>query len=125
MDAQRKGYSSAARRIARKRFVERHVRPRESDVILDIGCGTADIPEYLPASTRYVGMDMSESYVAAARRRWGTRGTFRVDLAEEIETVAYPARVVHRPGEPAHMLQSGMICVALITRLHAIEAYSP
>jgi len=36
-------------------------------------------------------MDMSESYVAAARRRWGTRGTFRVGLAEEIETMDIPA----------------------------------
>lgn len=47
--------------------------------VLDIGCGTARLLESIPASVppvRYVGFDMSKTYLAAARRRYGSRGEF-------------------------------------------------
>jgi SAM-dependent methyltransferase len=43
--------------------------------VLDVGCGTADLLDYLP-NVDYVGFDLSSDYVAAARRRFGERGQF-------------------------------------------------
>ncbi len=57
--------------------VQRYVRPRAGDKILDCGCGPADVLEYLP-DVDYVGVDISEDYIKSARRRFGNRATFRV-----------------------------------------------
>jgi SAM-dependent methyltransferase len=46
--------------------------------VLDIGCGPVDILEYLPPEIDYHGFDISESYIDAARARFGQRGTFSV-----------------------------------------------
>jgi len=43
--------------------------------ILDVGCGTAQILEYLPDCT-YVGLDFSERYLESAQRRYGDRAIF-------------------------------------------------
>lgn len=60
---------------ARTQFVKRHVRPREGDKVLDIGCGPADIMEFLPP-VDYIGFDASARYIAAAQQRFGNRGRF-------------------------------------------------
>lgn len=51
---------------------------RPGDRVLDIGCGTADILDYLPADIDYHGFDLSEEYVSAARARFGAKGKFAV-----------------------------------------------
>lgn len=51
---------------------------RSGDRVLDIGCGPADILDYLPESIGYTGFDISERYIAAAKRRYGERGKFAV-----------------------------------------------
>jgi SAM-dependent methyltransferase len=56
-------------------YVDTYVRPRPGDRILDIGCGTGDILNYLPPSD-YCGMDISAQYIEAARNQFGGRGTF-------------------------------------------------
>ena len=66
----------------RRVYVRDHVRPCAGDAILDVGCGPADVLEYLPAVC-YHGIDLSERYIDAARRKYGDRATFRVvDVAE-------------------------------------------
>jgi SAM-dependent methyltransferase len=50
--------------------------------VLDIGCGPADILGYLP-SVEYTGFDASESFIAEAKRRWGTRGKFTCGTVEQ------------------------------------------
>ncbi|MBK8535845.1 MAG: methyltransferase domain-containing protein [Candidatus Competibacteraceae bacterium] len=60
---------------ARTRFVKEHIRPQEGDKILDIGCGPADILEFL-LLVNYVGFDASARYIAAAQKRFGPRGRF-------------------------------------------------
>jgi SAM-dependent methyltransferase len=65
-------------------WVATYVRPGEHARILDIGCGPADLLQFLPAGVTYVGFDLSADYVTAAKARWGSRGTFvceRVDDA--------------------------------------------
>jgi SAM-dependent methyltransferase len=58
-----------------REFVERYVRPREGDAVLDLGCGPGDVFELMP-QVRYLGIDVSGNYVAAARRRFGERARF-------------------------------------------------
>ncbi len=59
-----------------RRLITEYVRPTPGSRLLDIGCGTAALLEHVPASVAYHGFDLSERYVAAARRRWGARGQF-------------------------------------------------
>jgi SAM-dependent methyltransferase len=58
-------------RGARAEIASRYIRAREGDSVLDIGCGPADILQYLP-SVSYVGADLNAQYLAAARRRFST-----------------------------------------------------
>ena len=60
---------------ARSILVHEHIRAREGLSVLDIGCGMADVLDFLP-EVRYTGFDASASYIAAAKRRFGNRGTF-------------------------------------------------
>lgn len=56
-------------------YVRTHLRPRLGDRVLDIGCGPADILEFLP-DVEYTGFDPSERYVKWAIARYGSRGRF-------------------------------------------------
>lgn len=56
-------------------FVNRYVRPKDGNTILDIGCGPADIVEYLP-KVDYWGFDISEEYIRKAKIKYGQRGRF-------------------------------------------------
>jgi SAM-dependent methyltransferase len=68
---------------SRERYVRDFVRPFPGCRILDIGCGPGDILEYLPQSIgAYAGFDMNPGYIEAARRRWGSRGSFRCERVE-------------------------------------------
>lgn len=58
-----------------RRAVVEQLSPEPGNRFLDIGCGAADILEYLPDVT-YLGFDQSERYIERARRRWGDRGSF-------------------------------------------------
>jgi len=75
-------YSLFARLIGatsgRKIYIERHIRPRPGDRILDIGCGPADILEVLP-EVDYHGFDLSPQYIDSARQRFGSKGQFHVE----------------------------------------------
>lgn len=59
----------------RASYAREFVAARPNDRILDIGCGPADILEYLP-KVDYHGFDMNPAYIASARRRFGERGSF-------------------------------------------------
>lgn len=61
----------------RRTLVTQHLRPKLDDVIVDIGCGPAEILNYLPP-VRYFGFDVNPAYIEAARRRYSGRGEFRV-----------------------------------------------
>ena len=57
-------------------YVERYLRLGQGFRVLDIGCGPAAILEYLPENVTYIGFDLSQPYIEAARQRYGDRGTF-------------------------------------------------
>jgi SAM-dependent methyltransferase len=54
---------------SRRLFVDRYLRVKEGETVLDIGCGTADILEYIP-SVSYTGYDTSAEYIAACQQRY-------------------------------------------------------
>lgn len=77
-----KAYSWFARIMGanqgRRLYIDRYIRPRVGDRILDIGCGPADILEALP-EVEYHGFDLSADYIESARKRFGARGHFHVE----------------------------------------------
>jgi cyclopropane fatty-acyl-phospholipid synthase-like methyltransferase len=56
-------------------FVDTYVKPGPNDKLLDIGCGPADILDFLPG-VEYYGFDQDKSYIDAAKKRFGNRGRF-------------------------------------------------
>jgi SAM-dependent methyltransferase len=68
---------------ARETYVREYLRPEPGERVLDVGCGPGDVLAYLPELT-YIGVDLSEKYVAAARNRFGTRGEFRCQDVSEL-----------------------------------------
>jgi SAM-dependent methyltransferase len=59
----------------RRYIVEHFVRAQPGARVLDIGCGTAEILDFLPA-VEYVGFDISAQYIESARSRYGQSGQF-------------------------------------------------
>src|SRR4051794_5347751 len=70
-----------------RRFLEDHVKPREGERILDLGCGPAEILQLMP-DVRYVGYDLNPAYIEEARRRYGDRGEFHAAAVEDVELPA-------------------------------------
>jgi SAM-dependent methyltransferase len=66
----------------RKEIAKHYIRPQNGMKILDIGCGTGDILDYLPG-VDYVGIDPSESYISSAIHKFGDRGAFHAGRAED------------------------------------------
>lgn len=58
---------------SRKRLIEKYVQPKKDALILDIGCGTGAILDFLPKEINYVGIDISEQYIKQAKRRYCDR----------------------------------------------------
>jgi cyclopropane fatty-acyl-phospholipid synthase-like methyltransferase len=61
------------------------IRPFPGMRILDLGCGPAEILDSLPEDVAYTGYDMSAEYIAAAKAKFGARGTFHCRLLEQAE----------------------------------------
>ena len=59
----------------RRAIVERFIRPKAGDRVLDIGSGTSAILEYMP-DVQYVGYEPNPKYVESARSHFGIRGEF-------------------------------------------------
>lgn len=68
-------------------YVEKYIKPREDDFILDIGCGPAEILEHLPR-VKYYGFDLSSKYIDEAKKRYGDRGYF---FCQEVNEATAPA----------------------------------
>lgn len=59
-----------------RRLVADFIRPVPGLRVLDVGCGPAEILGELPDDVSYLGFDLSDKYIEAARKRWGARGAF-------------------------------------------------
>ena len=65
-------------------FIEQYIRPQPKDRILDVGCGTGSTVGFLPEGIAYIGVDLSPDYIAAAKRQFGDRASFRVGDVNEL-----------------------------------------
>ena len=61
--------------VAWRTLLAEYVIPAPGDKILDIGCGPADVLNYLP-SVNYTGLDISPEYICSAKKRFGSKGRF-------------------------------------------------
>lgn len=64
--------------------VRDYVRPEPGARVLDLGCGPGELVPYLEG-VRYVGVDMSDAYIARARDAFGDRAEFRVGDATSLD----------------------------------------
>ena len=62
---------------SRRILIDEYMRPRPGNRILDIGCGTGAILNFLPQGIDYLGVDLNPEYVASATRQHGGRARFR------------------------------------------------
>ena len=74
----------------RKLFVRDFIKPLPTMNVLDIGCGPADILEYLPA-VNYWGFDISVAYIQHATSRFGAKGKFSCKMLTEEDLKELPA----------------------------------
>ena len=63
--------------------------PKPGDRVLDIGCGTGAILEFLP-NVEYFGFDMSPHYIAYARKMYGDRGRFKQERLNQVSIANIP-----------------------------------
>lgn len=54
----------------RKIYCRDYLKVKDDDRILDIGCGPANMVEYLPKDIDYVGFDDSNLYIEAAKKKF-------------------------------------------------------
>ncbi|MBL8792437.1 MAG: class I SAM-dependent methyltransferase [Planctomycetia bacterium] len=97
------GYRTFIRAIGggyRTVYLRDYVRPLAGQRVLDIGCGPGDVVAYLPA-VDYVGIDMDERYIRAARSRFGGRGEFRCQSVAGL--------VVDEPGSYDLVMANGLL----------------
>ena len=65
----------------RKTLAKEHIRARQSDRILDIGCGPGSMVPYLPSS-EYFGFDANPDYIQRAQKRF-PEAHFTCDRVDE------------------------------------------
>lgn len=68
---------------ARKWLAQNFWKCRSGEKIVDIGCGTGEVLNFLPNDVKYVGFDISEKYIKLAQERYDERAQFLVGTAHE------------------------------------------
>lgn len=81
---------------------------QDGDVLVDVGCGTAEILRFLPNNISYFGFDLSPEYISSAERRFGARGTFHCrDITELPENEIPPCDIAISFGVLHHLSDDG------------------
>ena len=87
--SQAKGYRLIQQAVGSPRLwqflYQTHIQPLAPIKILDLGCGPADILQYLPSTTEYLGVDENESYLNYAAKKHPT-AHFEYGRIEDLRT---------------------------------------
>ena len=59
-----------------RRFIHEMVMPMPGERVLDVGCGVGASLRYMPDTVDYLGVDISEAYIARAKADYGLLGKF-------------------------------------------------
>lgn len=73
----------------RELYIREYIQPTDQSCVLDIGCGTGEILDFLPASVKYHGYDLSYEYIQAANERYGRRGHWHCASVSDMEVKEY------------------------------------
>jgi len=106
----------------RQDFVDNYVKPSSNDTVLDIGCGTADILNFLPANIRYFGYDQSEAYISHAKQKYGNRGKFQNALVDSLALESLPSMDIVLASGLIHHLDDKQVNTLLETAKSALSA---
>jgi SAM-dependent methyltransferase len=91
---------------AQTMLVRDHVLPWPGARVLDLGCGTGELLDFL-GDVRYTGVDVSEDYIASAREHYGNRAEFFVGDATSIETLVEEFDLALAVGVLHHLDDAG------------------
>ena len=80
-----RAFNNLVSRNTHATITSHYIRPQPHDRMLDIGCGPGDMFAYL-GGVEYVGFDMDENYIEAAKKRYGERATFFCNRVSEATT---------------------------------------
>ncbi len=87
----------------RQRYADTFIRAKNGMRVLDIGCGTGDILQFLP-SVDYLGFDISADYIKSAKEKFGDRGNFFCSpVSESIEVLEASFDIVLAHGVLHHL----------------------
>ncbi len=105
-----------ARRV-RKILCQQYIRAQPGDVLVDVGCGPSEILEHLDPDIQYIGFDLSQPYIDAAKATYGGRGAFHcADITKVGAGVIPPCQVAIAIGLLHHLDDAG--ARHLISNLH-------
>jgi SAM-dependent methyltransferase len=96
-----------------RQFIAQVIDASPGHRILDIGCGTAEILDYLPP-VQYLGVDSSPEYISQACNKFGERGTFQctsvdqlpLESADRFDRILLLGVLHHLPDEQIQLLMT-------------------
>jgi len=58
--------------------------------LLDVGCGTAEILDFIPSNVNYFGIDFSARYIKFAKEKYGSRAHFYCEDIANLSSLSLP-----------------------------------
>lgn len=74
---------------AYKALINEYLQPTDGDKILDIGCGTACIVDFIPPKVSYVGFDLNSRYIEYAQNKYKDRVRLYAKRVGEAESNSF------------------------------------